>query len=125
MTMDKHLTVLGALFLGVAALGALGCLAVLTLFGLGSFILGSVAATDPSVPPFVPALPAVFGLFLCLAIAVTTIPGFVAAYALLKKLPWAGTAALIAGVLGLVNIPLGTGVGIYAIWFYVRYGDNH
>ncbi len=123
MTMEKHIAVLGALFLGVAVLGAIGCLAVLTLFGLGSFILGSVAATDPNVPPFVPALPAVVGLFLCLAIAVTTMPGFVAAYALLKRLPWAGPAILIAGVLCLVNVPLGTGVGIYAIWVYVRYGD--
>lgn len=104
-------------------MGAIGCLAVLTVFGLGSFIAGAAAATDSSIPPFVPMIPAVFGLFLALAIAVTTIPGFVAGYALLKGLPWARTAGLIAGVLGLANIPLGTGVGIYAIWVFLRFGE--
>jgi hypothetical protein len=117
---EKHYTVLAGLFIGLGIFGLVGILVLLFIFGLGSFILGAVAAQDPSVPDAVVFIPVSFGLTISFFLAISIIPGFVAAYGLLARRPWAPVLALIAGIIGLPNIPLGTGVGVYAIWLFLE-----
>jgi uncharacterized BrkB/YihY/UPF0761 family membrane protein len=104
------------MFLGLGGLGSIGMLVVLVVFGLGSGVLVQVSAQEPDIPELLTWLPAAFGLFITLVIALTSIPCFVAGYGLLKRRPWGKVAALVAAVLNIVVFPLGTGVGIYAIW---------
>jgi uncharacterized BrkB/YihY/UPF0761 family membrane protein len=120
MRMEKHVTVLGALFLGLGGLGAIGMLVVLVIFGLGSGILLQFSAQAPDIPELLTWLPAAFGVLITSVIALTTIPCFFAGYGLLKRRPWGKIAALVAGILNIVAFPLGTGVGIYAIWVFVQ-----
>lgn len=45
-------------------------------------------------------------------------PNFVAAYALLKRKPWARIASIVAAALSAMNVPLGTLAAVYALWFF-------
>jgi hypothetical protein len=65
-------------------------------------------------------LPAGLGFFVASMIAVSAIPALIAGFGLLKQWPWARIWALLAGVINLANFPVGTAVGIYAIWFFVQ-----
>ncbi|MDZ7269536.1 MAG: hypothetical protein ONB48_19140 [candidate division KSB1 bacterium] len=47
---------------------------------------------------------------------IIALPALVAGFALLKPRAWARILALVTGFLCLVIIPLGTALGIYAIW---------
>ncbi len=117
---DKHYTVLAALFIGLGILGVIGILVLIFIFGIGSVIMGSAAAHDPSVPGAVVLIPVTFGLVIASFIAISIIPGFVAAYGLLGRRSWGPIMGLIAGIICLPNVPLGTGVGIYAIWLFLQ-----
>ena len=121
--MDRHATVLGALFLGLGLMGLIGMFAVFMVFGIGSVVLGTVAAHEPDVPGFLALLPAGFGLFICASIALGAIPSLIAGYGLLLRRSWGRVWALIAGIVNLPSFPAGTGVGIYAIWVYLQ-GDR-
>lgn len=118
--MDKHQTVLGTLFLVLGIVGILAILVVLFILGLGATILAGVAQHESGIPPIIPFLPAFLGLFISLIILLVTISNFIAAYGLLAHKPWAALGALVVGVLNLLNFPLGTAVGIYAVWFYLK-----
>ena len=45
-------------------------------------------------------------------------PNFVAAYALLKRKPWARIAGIVAAVMAAMNVPLGTLAAVYSLWFF-------
>jgi len=57
-----------------------------------------------------------FGLIGLLTLAYT-LPSFIAAWALLKRKPWAKMAAIIAGVVAAMYFPLGPAVTVYTFWF--------
>jgi hypothetical protein len=118
--MDKHFTVLGALFIGLGIMGLIGLVVVVSLFSVGTAVLSAVAAQEPHFPPLVAWLPAGFGILIGLLIALTTVPCLVAGYGLLARRPWAGVLALIAGILNIPAFPVGTAVGIYAIWVFLQ-----
>ena len=99
-------------------------LVVMVIFGLGSGILANVAAHEADVPELLVILPAAFGIFITAIIAITTIPCFVAGYGLLKRRRWAKVAALVAGILNIPVFPIGTAVGIYAVWLSLQEGTD-
>lgn len=118
--MDKHWTVLGVLFLLLGLMGLVGMLVVFTVFSIGSAVLGTAALHEPDIPRVLAFLPAGFAVFICCAIAFTAIPSLVAGYGLLQRRGWARVWALIAGIINLPSFPFGTGVGVYAIWFFLQ-----
>jgi hypothetical protein len=44
------------------------------------------------------------------------LPGLLAGYGLLKRKPWARVLTIVVGILGLVNFPVGTAIGLYTLW---------
>jgi hypothetical protein len=42
--------------------------------------------------------------------------GFIAGWGLLQRQEWARTVALVVGFVALLNVPLGTALGIYTLW---------
>jgi hypothetical protein len=46
----------------------------------------------------------------------TSIPGLVAGWGLLKFRPWARILGIVVSILGLLVIPIGTIIGIYGLW---------
>jgi len=108
---DGHVKVLAVLLLATGVLSLLGGLAMLVAAG---FVLSIVnEAISEVLPP---------GL---LAPVVLMLPWFLIAYAaaklaagfgLLDYAPWARSLAVAVCVLGLLNFPFGTALGIYGLW---------
>ena len=122
--MEKHITVLGAMFLGLGVLGVIGMATVVAIFGLGCGVLANLSEQEPDLPGLVVLLPLFFGTFITVIIAITSIPCFVVSYGLIKRRHWAKVAALAVGVLNILVVPLGTIVGIYALWFFLQEGTD-
>jgi len=122
--MHKHQTILGGIFLGFGILHLIGIIVLLAIFGVGSAVLFSVGSHNQSIPELVKFLPAGFGVFIAIIVAITGIPNVIAAYGLLKNRPWGMTAGLIVGILNLFSFPFGTALGIYAIWVYATYHNE-
>lgn len=53
-------------------------------------------------------------------LAVLAVPGLVAGIGLLARKSWARILALVVGVLGIVNFPIGTVIGLYTFWVLLQ-----
>lgn len=103
---EKHVKVLGILWLIVSLLGLLPA--------LGVFVGGGIAMHF--VPfPFRAFLMPIAGLIVTLVV-VSAVAGLIAAWGLLNYRPWARVLALILGFISLLHFPFGTALGIYTIW---------
>lgn len=110
--MDTHVKVLAILYITFGVLG--------TLLGLGLMALLSVigvagAASDPDAWMALPILGltgAALGAFLLFV----SLPGVIAGFGLLKYRPWARILTIVLSALNLMNVPLGTILGVYGLW---------
>lgn len=116
MTMREHVRMLGILQLVFSIFGFLIGTAVLTMLGgVGMLIAAEAAATDPNAA----AAPALAGLAIAgiaLIMIVLTVPGILAGWGLLNGKPWARILTIVLSALDLVNVPVGTALGIYGLW---------
>jgi hypothetical protein len=102
-----HATILGWLFIvGNALFFVMGVFVFLLLAGIGVAIGDSEAM----------AILGVVGTAVGLLLTVLGIPGIVAGYGLLIHKAWGRILAIVVGVLGLINFPIGTAIGIYALF---------
>lgn len=105
--MEKHITVLGILYIVFSALGIIGAIILFTvLAGVG------MVSHDESALTVLTIIGTVAAAFLI----VISLPGIVGGIGLLKWQPWARVLVLILGFLNLINIPFGTILGAYTIW---------
>ena len=109
--MEKHVTFVGALRIG---LGALGILAAMTVFAV--VVGGGVISGDREAI----RITAIVGPVVAFFLVVLSVPGIIGGIGLLKCKPWARFLVLILAVLDLFNIPIGTALGIYTIWVLMR-----
>ena len=117
MTLEEHNRTLGILHV---VYGLLHTLLVAAILGFMVFVF-SAAGAEPNAPP--PAFFLLFALFGGLFALIYTLPSYVAGYAMLKRKPWARVASIIAAVIEVTNVPLGTALGIYALWFLFGRGE--
>lgn len=104
--LEQHIPILGVLHLLAGALFAvLGIFVFVFLSGIGA------AAQDPDAFRILTVVGLTVGVFL----VVLGAPGMVAGYGLLKRRSWARGLAIAVGVLNLINIPIGTLMGIYTL----------
>lgn len=92
-------------------------------------ILGFVAAQmgtmphksgDPP-PEAILGFVVVIMIIVLVAVVLFMIPKIVAGYGLRKGKSWAKIWTIIACILGIMSVPLGTAVGVYGLWFV--FGD--
>ncbi len=105
--MDKHITIVAVLSLVFGTLG--------TLFGIFLFVViagGGLISGDPTAMNITRIVATGVGGFFVLVSA----PEVIAGIGLLKRRGWARILALILAVLDLMQIPIGTAIGIYVIW---------
>jgi dipeptide/tripeptide permease len=105
--MDKHVTVLGALYIALGLLALLVGAVAFTVIGGAGVISG-----DPDAMFATGIVATVIGIFLF----VIALPSIIAGVGLLKRKPWARILSLILGALNIFNIPFGTALGIYTFW---------
>jgi hypothetical protein len=105
--MNTHVTILGVLYIAFSCLGLLGALFVFTI------LTGSGLLSGDSEAFFITTG---IGTVLAFLAVVFSVPGLIAGIGLLKKYSWARILALVLGFINLINIPIGTILGIYTIW---------
>ncbi len=108
--MEKHVSVLGILFIVFGAMGLLASLVVLILFG-GIGILASAETGDEDA---VLALGLIGTIFMLIGL-VTSLPGIIAGWGLLRHKSWARILTIILSILILPGFPF-TALGIYGLW---------
>lgn|SRR5690554_6891248 len=111
--MATHVKVLGVLHIVLGGLGILAGIAVLAIFGGVAGIVG--ASGEEGAHVAVPILGGIGGLVFLLAMALS-VPGLVAGIGLLAFRPWARILTIVLSAIHLLNVPVGTAVGIYGLW---------
>ena len=126
MTPKEHAKLLG-LFMWIFAGLQIGFIALIAIFYVAIF--GFIAANMGNTPHRADEPPpeAILGIFVVVMIFVLVItlafmiPKIVAGYGLRKGKSWAKVWTIIACVLAVMSVPLGTAVGVYGLWFV--FGD--
>ena len=111
--MVTHVKVVAVLFIALSAIGVLGALALMLLFGVAA---GSVGVSgDPDAALALPIIGAV-GTGLVVFLLVLSLPGLITGWGLLKFKSWARIVGIVLCALNLINIPIGTIFGAYGLW---------
>ncbi|MFZ5429584.1 MAG: hypothetical protein ACOZDD_05065 [Bacteroidota bacterium] len=109
--MEKHVNVVAALFIGLSIFGLVIALFAAVILGLvGGFVDDPVASK---------VLPIIASVIIWIMI-IFSLPGIVAGVGLFRRKEWARILTLILSVIKLLNVPVGTAVGIYSIWVLVQ-----
>lgn len=105
--MEKHVTLVGVFHIvyhSIVIVAGFGIFAFLSVIGC--------LTHDPVVIRTLSTIGAVVGTFLF----VLGIPGVIAGIWLLRRRSWARVLAIIVGAVDLLDIPLGTALGVYTFW---------
>ncbi len=111
--MATHVKILGVIHIAFGVLGAGFALLILLIFGGAA---GLVGASGEEGAHIAAPLLGMIGTLLFLVIGILSLPGIVAGIGLLGFRPWARILAIVLSALHLVNIPLGTLLGVYGLW---------
>lgn len=118
--MDSHVKVLGVIHIVLGALSLVAGLAVLAIFGGIAGVMGTVgAAEDPDALMAVPIL-AIVGIAICVLAVVLALPCLIAGYGLLNFRSWARILTLVLSAINLLNVPIGTAIGVYGLWVLLQ-----
>jgi len=114
--MESHVRILAILRIVAGCLGILFATAALLAFGgLAGLLAATEAARDAEAWIAVPVLAAIGGALFFL-ILVVSLPSIIAGAGLLKYRPWARILTIVLSAIDLLNVPLGTALGIYGLW---------
>ena len=108
--MQKHVTVVGVIRIGWGIMGILIAAVVLA----GTVGIGYLAYSIEGDREPLTILTAI-GVPVALFIFVLSVPDIIAGIGVLKLKPWARYLTMVLAVLDLINIPIGTAIGIYTI----------
>lgn len=117
--MRDHVRILGYLHIVLGALGILGAVAVLVVFGGIAGIVGLASNHDPDALVAVPVL-GILGAVIAIFVLLLSLPGLIAGAGLLRFRPWARMLTIVLSALNLLNVPIGTALGVYGFWVLLR-----
>jgi hypothetical protein len=112
--MQTHVKVVGVAFIVFGALGILAATVIMLVFGGAAGIVG--ASADPEEAAFALPIIGLTGTLLSMFLFALSIPGLVTGFGLLSLKPWARILGIVLCAIQLINIPLGTLLGIYGLW---------
>jgi hypothetical protein len=112
--MQTHVKVVGVAFLVFGALGILAAMVIMLVFGGAAGIVG--ASADPEEAAFALPIIGLTGTVLSMFLFALSVPGLIAGFGLLSLKPWARILGIVLCAIQLINIPLGTLLGIYGLW---------
>jgi hypothetical protein len=113
--MKQHVTIVGALHIGLSVLMLLaGVIVAVVLVATGLLVAPTQGGEEA-----LPILLAV-GLGVGLFLVVLSVPGIVGGWGLLKYQSWARILVIILSLIDLLNVPIGTLVGGYSLWVLLQ-----
>ena len=108
---SKHVTLVAVLHIVYHALAFIIGLLILGLLSTLGLLTG-----DPCAAAILTTIGSIVAAFF----VVLAIPGVIAGIGLLQRKPWARVLTLIVGAIGLLDVPVGTALGIYTFWVLMR-----
>ena len=115
--MANHVRVLATLNIVFGALGVLGALIVLAIFGGIAALVGSGVGNTGDLPPEAAApVVGVVGAGICVFILVLSLPGIITGIGLLRYCEWARVVGIVLSAISLPAVPFGTALGVYGLW---------
>ena len=112
--MQTHVKVVGVAFIVFGALGILAATVIMVVFGGAAGIVG--ASADPEEAAFALPIIGLTGTLLSMFLFALSVPGLITGFGLLSWKPWARILGIVLCAIQLINIPLGTLLGIYGLW---------
>ena len=112
--MEGHVKALGILHIALGALGVLGALVVLLIFG-GAAAIVNMNAPEHDAEIAVPII-GIAGGAIAFLVFVVSVPGIVVGVGLYGLRPWARVLGIIISALDILQVPIGTAIGIYGLW---------
>lgn len=112
--MLTHVKVLAVLYIVMSGIGLLFALLIFFALGTAASIVGMSASPDDAAIAM-PIL-GITGTALSVFLLLLSLPGLVTGWGLLKLRPWARILGIVLAVIGLINFPIGTAVGVYGLW---------
>jgi len=108
-----HIRLVGILWMAYSALHLVGGLVLIIV---AQTIFGRVIHIHNGPPPQVPVWLRPLLSFIGWVILAKAAACFLAGWGSLQRQGWARTVALVVGFLALLNVPLGTALGVYTLW---------
>ncbi|MCK5078009.1 MAG: hypothetical protein KAR38_16620 [Calditrichia bacterium] len=105
--MEKHVTIVGILQIVTSAFGLM-IAAIIFVAVTGA---GLVSGDDTAI-----LVTSIVGPLIAFFFAFLSLPGLIGGIWLLQYKEWSRILTIIVGILGLLNIPFGTALGIYTLW---------
>lgn len=112
--MQTHVKVLGVLYLVVSALSLLAALFLILAIGSAAGIVGVTA--DPEDAAIAIPVLGIAGTALGVMLLLLALPGLLTGWGLLTYRPWARILGIVLSAFNLLNIPIGTALGLYGLW---------
>ena len=112
--MQTHVKVVGVAFIVFGALGILAATVIMLVFGGAAGLVG--VSADPEEAAFALPIIGLTGTFLSMFLFALSVPGLITGFGLLSWKPWARILGIVLCAIQLINIPLGTLLGIYGLW---------
>jgi len=109
--MEKHVKLVAILYLIISVLGIISAFSVHFILNL---IAGFIDDKDGSF------ILEIISKVVMVVLLVCSIPGIICGLGLLNRKEWARILTIIISALNLLNFPIGTALGIYAIWTLVQ-----
>ena len=116
--MRDHVRLLGALYVAHGAMGVLGAMMILVVMGGAAGMLQALGPNGDGAG-MVALILAVVGTGLFVVLLVMSLPNILAGIGLLCFQPWARVLTLILSAFNLLQVPLGTALGVYGFWVLV------
>ena len=115
----RHVQTLAILWFAASALNLIGAVVLLIL---GNTLLAHMERipTPWVFPGFLQALFTGLGFM----VLMKALAGFAAGWGLLERQSWARPLTLVLAFVSLINIPLGTALGIYSLWVLLSRGAD-
>ncbi|MGA7566511.1 MAG: hypothetical protein WBW53_10690, partial [Terriglobales bacterium] len=109
----EHVRLVGILWMAYSALHVVAGVGAIVV---AKTIFGNVIRIHGGPPPETTVWLRPLIEFVGILILVKAAAGFIAGWGLLQKEDWARTFALVVGFIALLNVPIGTALGIYTLW---------
>ena len=111
--METHVKVLGILNVVFGALGLLGAVALVIIFG---GVAGLITAEGDPEAAVAASILGVTGASLVIFTIMTSLPAIIIGLGLYRVRPWSRIWGIALSILSLIAFPFGTALGLYGLW---------
>jgi hypothetical protein len=111
--MKNHIQIVSILHIAMGIISLFGAIAIFLFLALAGGIVASQG--EHGAAGILGLIAVVAGGFL----AVLALPSILGGWALMTGRPWGRIVVLIVGALHIMNVPLGTALGVYTFWALV------